>query len=72
MKLLKAKKEDLFTIMQIIEQAQTYLATQDIEQWQNGYPNEKAILKDLKNNESYVVKSEDSTLISNCYVYHKK
>ena len=64
MKLLKAKKEDLFTIMQIIEQAQTYLATQDIEQWQNGYPNEKAILKDLKNNESYVVKSEDSTLLA--------
>jgi len=64
MKFLTAKKEDLFAIMQIIKQAQTYLATQDIEQWQNGYPNKKAILKDLKNNESYVVKSEDSTLLA--------
>ena len=34
MKLLAAKKEDLFAIMQIIEQAQSYLAVQNIEQWQ--------------------------------------
>ena len=50
MKLLAAKKEDLFAIMQIIQQAQSYLAMQNIEQWQNGYPNEKVILKDIKNN----------------------
>ena len=48
--------------MQIIAEAQAYLATQHIEQWQNGYPNEKSILNDLENNESYVVRSEDSTI----------
>ena len=57
MKFLTAKKEDLYRIMQIIAEAQAYLAAQDIEQWQNGYPNEQAILKDILNNESYVVKS---------------
>ena len=64
MKLLTAKKEDLFAIMRIIEQAQSYLAVQNIEQWQNGYPNELAILKDILNKESYVVKSKDSTLLA--------
>lgn len=64
MKFIRAKKKDLSEIMQIIEQAQAYLASQDIEQWQNGYPNEAAILKDVKNNESYVVKSKDSSLLA--------
>jgi ribosomal protein S18 acetylase RimI-like enzyme len=50
--------------MHIIGQAQAYLASQHIEQWQNGYPNESAILKDIKNTESYVVKSEDSSLLA--------
>ena len=50
--------------MQLIGEAQAYLAAQDIEQWQNGYPNEQAILKDILNNESYVVKLEDSNLLA--------
>ena len=57
---LRAKKEDLFQTMQIIAEAQAYLESQDIDQWQNGYPNEKAILTDIQNNESYLVKSDDS------------
>ncbi|MDG1309979.1 MAG: GNAT family N-acetyltransferase [Flavobacteriaceae bacterium] len=64
MKLLLAKKGDLSEIMKLIEQAQAYLAAQHIEQWQNGYPNEQAILKDILNNESYVVKLEDSNLLA--------
>ena len=64
MEFIHAKKKDLSEIMQVIGQAQAYLASQHIEQWQNGYPNETAILKDIKNNESYIVKSEDSSLIA--------
>ena len=64
MKFILAKKKDLSEIMQIIEQAQAYLASQHIEQWQNGYPNQTAILKDIKNTESYVVKSKDSSLLA--------
>jgi ribosomal protein S18 acetylase RimI-like enzyme len=64
MKFIRAKKKDLPEIMHIIGQAQAYMASQHIEQWQNGYPNETAILKDIKNTESYVVKSEDSSLLA--------
>ena len=64
MEFIHAKKKDLTEIMQVIGQAQAYLASQHIEQWQNGYPNETAILKDIKNKESYIVKSEDSSLIA--------
>ena len=64
MKFLPAKKENLSLIMQLIGEAQSYLAVQNIEQWQNGYPNDEAILKDILNKESYVVKSEDSTLLA--------
>ena len=46
--------------MEIIEQAQAYLAMQNIDQWQNGYPNEEAILKDVLTNDSYVVKTKDA------------
>ena len=64
MKFLHTKKEDLPLIMQLIGEAQKYLATQHIEQWQNGYPSKEVILKDLQNKESYVVKSEGSTLLA--------
>jgi hypothetical protein len=57
MKFLNATKEDLAQTLQIIAEAQAYLATLHIEQWQNGYPNEKIILNDLENNESFVVRS---------------
>ena len=63
MEFLKTKKKDLVPIMKVIVEAQALLASHEIDQWQNGYPNESAILEDLKNNESYIVTSKDSTLI---------
>ena len=63
MEFLKTKKKDLVPIMKVIAEAQALLASHEIDQWQNGYPNESAILEDLKNNESYIVTSKDSTLI---------
>ena len=39
MNLLRAKKKDLKGIMDIIKDAQELLANQNIDQWQNGYPN---------------------------------
>ncbi|MDB9954667.1 GNAT family N-acetyltransferase [Flavobacteriaceae bacterium] len=64
MKFILANKEDVSLIMKLIGEAQAYLAAQHIEQWQNGYPNEQAILKDILNNESYVVKSQGSALLA--------
>ena len=64
MTFLPTKEGDLSSVLKIIEEAQAYLKMQNIDQWQNGYPNETAILKDIKNTESYVVKSEDSSLLA--------
>ena len=64
MKFLTAKKEDLYRIMQIIGEAQAYLAAQHIDQWQNGYPNEQTILKDIQNDESYILESDGSIQIA--------
>ena len=47
--------------MKIIGEAQKFLARRKIDQWQNGYPNEEAIIKDITNNESYIITSIDSS-----------
>ena len=60
MTFLPTKEDYISSILEIINQAQAYLAMQNIDQWQNGYPNEEAILKDVFNNDSYVVKTKDA------------
>nr|WP_300003481.1 GNAT family N-acetyltransferase [Tissierella sp.] len=51
----KSKKEDVEHIMIIIKKAQEYLKSQGINQWQNGYPDEAAIEKDIDDGISYVL-----------------
>ncbi len=55
MKLIKAKKEDLPLIVEIIKDAQDLLASQNIDQWQNGYPTKSILLDDIQNMESYLL-----------------
>ena len=43
MKFIKTKRKDLEPIMKIIGEAQVFLASHNIDQWQNGYPNEEAM-----------------------------
>ena len=62
MKFIKTKRKDLEPIMKIIGEAQVFLASHNIDQWQNGYPNEEAILRDITNNVSYIITSKDSIL----------
>ena len=38
----------------------------DIDQWQDGYPNEETIEKDIENNEAYVLE-EDGVIFRNVY-----
>jgi GNAT superfamily N-acetyltransferase len=64
MKFSPSQKENLASIMSIIHDAQVYLAYQNIDQWQDGYPNEKAILTDISNGASFVVKNEDDTVLA--------
>ena len=46
---------DVEKIIEIIDEAKIYLASLNIDQWQNGYPNKTEIENDISNNESYVV-----------------
>lgn len=59
MQIVKSKEKDLSNIMEIIQHAQNYLADLNIDQWQNGYPNEERILQDIAQNEAYLLKDKN-------------
>lgn len=59
MNITKASIDDLASIMEIIDQAKAYLKSQNIDQWQDGYPNEEGLKLDINNNSLYVVKDND-------------
>ncbi|WP_057828682.1 GNAT family N-acetyltransferase [Liquorilactobacillus cacaonum] len=50
-----ATQQDILQMMAIVKDAQHLLASQDIPQWQNGYPNEKVLLNDIEKKISYVL-----------------
>lgn len=60
--LRKSTKEDLYNIMKIINEGKEFLRKNNVEQWQNGYPNEEVILNDISNNESYVLEDNGEIL----------
>jgi len=55
MKFREAVLSDLSEIMKIIKAAQKYLKSQNIEQWQNNYPNAQSIKEDINNSNAYVL-----------------
>ena len=60
MYLRKSNEKDLREIMKIISQAKAYFKENEINQWQNNYPNIETIISDINKNESYVlVEQED-------------
>lgn len=60
MEFRKSIKSDLDNIMIIIKEAQKYFKENNIDQWQDNYPNEETILSDMDNETSYVlVKDND-------------
>lgn len=55
MTLRKAVFEDSKAIMSIISEAQQYFKINNIDQWQNGYPNLDIVHSDISNNYTYVL-----------------
>ena len=51
-----ASREDLPALRALFEEARGTIAELGIDQWQNGYPNEKTIIEDLTKNRIYAVK----------------
>lgn len=58
LKIRLSTPEDIPHIMHLIHQAQADFKAVGIDQWQDGYPNEGAILHDIDMGESYVMLSE--------------
>ena len=63
MRIIKSSIENIPAIMEIIADAQKYLASLNIDQWQDGYPNEEQIKLDIENNDSYIVFDEAEKII---------
>lgn len=59
MEFRKSKIEDIPVMMEIIRQAQEYFKSKDIDQWQDGYPNEENLKGDIMADESYVMLIDD-------------
>lgn len=59
MEFRKSKIEDIPMMMEIIKQAQNYFKSKDIDQWQDGYPNEENLREDIIQGESYVMLLDD-------------
>ena len=64
MKIQLSTFEDIPAIIAIINDAKEYLASQKIDQWQNGYPNAEQVANDIKKNESYVVVNDENEVIA--------
>lgn len=59
-----SKIEDIPNIMTIINDAKAFLASQNIDQWQNGYPNTEQVENDILKGESYVVASDENQIVA--------
>lgn len=64
----KSEKKDVKNIMEIINEAKDYFKNNGIDQWQNGYPNEESILKDIEEGENYVLCDEEEKVIASCAI----
>lgn len=54
-----AKHEDMDKILLIKDEAVKLLADNDIDQWQDGYPNEEVFLNDIRNSDLYLYDDGD-------------
>jgi len=64
MKIQLSTIENIPAIMEIINDAKELLASLNIDQWQNGYPNAAQIEQDILKGESYVVINDKNQVIA--------
>lgn len=63
MKFRKTTEKDINDVMKIIKQAQEYFKENNINQWQNNYPNFETIKTDIINGYSYVL-LDNNTIVA--------
>ncbi|MFK8061274.1 MAG: GNAT family N-acetyltransferase [Polaribacter sp.] len=72
MKLRLSTTKDIPRILEIINDAKALLKSLNINQWQNGYPNQEQIENDIVNKESYIVVNNDNEIIATSMFTTKK
>ncbi|WP_088322883.1 GNAT family N-acetyltransferase [Polaribacter tangerinus] len=72
MRIRPSTVKDIPAILAIINDAIAYLASQNIDQWQNGYPNVSQIENDIKNNESFVVENTAKEIVATAMFTNRK
>ena len=72
MKLVRSTLSDVPIIMGFIHDAQLYLASLNIDQWQDGYPDDEKIKLDISNSDSYIVIDDTETIIGTTVFTTKK
>lgn len=65
----QAELTDLIEIMEIIKDAQNYLKNNNIDQWQNNYPDRKTIENDIKSKNSYVIVKDKQIIAYSAFIF---
>ena len=61
----KTTEKDIQSVMVIFGKAREIMRKSgNFKQWPVGYPSEKAVIADIKNNNSYVIENEKNTIIA--------
>ena len=60
MEFRKSVQSDVENIISIIKEAKEYFKKNNIDQWQDNYPNEETILNDINNETSYVLVKDNN------------
>ena len=68
----KSNQSDVVGIISIISKAQIYFRNNNIDQWQNGYPNEKTIINDINNDRSYVLIDNEEVVATTVVMFEEE
>ncbi|MBO6046402.1 MAG: GNAT family N-acetyltransferase [Erysipelotrichaceae bacterium] len=63
----KATTQDISDICTIYDQAKTYFFEHQIDQWQDGYPNQQSLIEDIQKENSYKLMN-DGHLVGTAYI----
>lgn len=62
MRVRKTRLDDVDSVCRIVEEAKRYFKEENIDQWQEGYPNKETILNDIQDSTSYVLVYGDKVI----------
>lgn len=65
----KSVPADINAILEIIKQAQHYFKENNIDQWQNNYPNYETIQEDIASENSYVLEKNNTVIATSAIVF---